>query len=196
MLDSKKYWEYRYKSGDNSGLGSYNELANFKAEVINKFIDDNDIKSIIDYGVGDGNQLRYLKHVDKYTGLDVSETAVNRCKQIFKEDSNKNFYIVDEYLNNTDAKYSYDLAMSNDVIYHLIEDHVYKEYIDNLFSFSKKFIIIYSNNFNRRSNSCHVSCREFLPYVLGKFKSWELVEEIPNKYPSKSSASFFIFRKT
>ena len=58
MFDSKKYWNDRYVKGQNSGAGSYNKLAQFKADVINDFLGRNQIKSIVDYGVGDGNQLK------------------------------------------------------------------------------------------------------------------------------------------
>ena len=34
-FDSKKYWENRYKKGGNSGTGSYSNLAEWKAEIIN-----------------------------------------------------------------------------------------------------------------------------------------------------------------
>ena len=32
MFNSKKYWNDRYVKGHNSGLGSYGELAQFKAD--------------------------------------------------------------------------------------------------------------------------------------------------------------------
>ena len=38
----------------------------FKAEIINNFIEKNDIQTIIDYGVGDGNQLKLINTKDKY----------------------------------------------------------------------------------------------------------------------------------
>ena len=34
MFNSKKYWNERYVKGQNSGSGSYNELAQFKADII------------------------------------------------------------------------------------------------------------------------------------------------------------------
>ena len=58
MFNSKNYWNDRYVKGQNSGTGSYNKLAQFKADVINDFLGRNQIKSIVDYGVGDGNQLK------------------------------------------------------------------------------------------------------------------------------------------
>ena len=38
-FDSNKFWNDRYANGGNSGAGSYNELAKFKADIINNFIE-------------------------------------------------------------------------------------------------------------------------------------------------------------
>jgi hypothetical protein len=46
--NSKQYWEKRYRSGGGSGSGSYNNLAVFKAEIINAFIKENDVKSVVE----------------------------------------------------------------------------------------------------------------------------------------------------
>ena len=45
---SESYWESRYASGGNSGVGSYKKFAAFKAEVINDFVRENEIRSVID----------------------------------------------------------------------------------------------------------------------------------------------------
>jgi len=42
-FNSSEYWDNRYKNGGNSGQGSYNALAKFKASVINDFIENNKI---------------------------------------------------------------------------------------------------------------------------------------------------------
>jgi hypothetical protein len=54
---SGKYWDNRYKKCGNSGAGSYGKLAEFKADILNKFISKNNIQSVIEFGCGDGNQL-------------------------------------------------------------------------------------------------------------------------------------------
>ncbi|WP_253901916.1 hypothetical protein [Brevibacillus sp. HB1.3] len=43
-FDYQKYWEDNYASGGNSGLGSYGVLALFKAEVINAYIKEQQVK--------------------------------------------------------------------------------------------------------------------------------------------------------
>ena len=85
MFNSGKYWNDRYLKGQNSGEGSYNHLAKFKADIINNFIEENQIKSIIDYGVGDGNQLKLINTEQMiYTGIDVSEFIIKKCKRAQK----------------------------------------------------------------------------------------------------------------
>ena len=82
MFNSKKYWNDRYVTGGNSGSGSYNNLAKFKGDVINNFIEKNQIKSIVDYGVGDGNQLKLFNTENLiYTGIDVSKFIISKCKE-------------------------------------------------------------------------------------------------------------------
>ena len=75
---SREYWEERYSQGGNSGAGSYGHLAEFKAEVINGFIEQHEIKNVIEWGCGDGNQLGLFR-CEEYIGYDVSETAIEIC---------------------------------------------------------------------------------------------------------------------
>ncbi len=53
---SQDYWVKRYAKGGNSGPGSYSELAKFKASVLNAFVREHGIQSVIEFGCGDGNQ--------------------------------------------------------------------------------------------------------------------------------------------
>jgi hypothetical protein len=90
---SPKYWDERYKKGGNSGAGSYNRLAEFKAEVINDFIKQKNIFTVIEFGCGDGNQLKYFD-VPSYTGYDISPTIVEHCTKIFENDKSKTFKVL------------------------------------------------------------------------------------------------------
>ena len=130
MFNSSKYWEDRYKKGGNSGAGSYNALAKFKSTIINDFISNNNIKLLIDYGVGDGNQLALINtSMLIYYGIDISPTIIEKCKNIYKNDNTKQFFLSSEF----DANIKADLVISCDVLYHLIEDSVYYNYINELF---------------------------------------------------------------
>lgn len=87
---SGEYWEQRYRSGGNSGAGSYSRLASFKAEVLNHFVATRRISSVIEIGSGDGAQLT-LAEYPRYTGVDVSQVAVESTRGLFAGDPSKRF---------------------------------------------------------------------------------------------------------
>ena len=197
-FESKIYWENRYKKGGNSGAGSYSNLAEFKAEIINEFVHNNSIELVIEWGMGDGNQLTLAKY-KKYIGFDVSITAVNLCKKKFINDSTKNFIWSGEkgFKNNIKG----DLALSLDVIYHLVEDDVFNSYMNQLLDSSKKYVIIYSCNFEK-FKAVHVRCRKFSDWIEKHKKDWKLIKYIKNKFPYRkgnethtSFSDFYIYEK-
>lgn len=197
FVGSENYWINRYDSGGNSGAGSYEVLADFKAKIINEFINSNDIKTIIEYGCGDGNQLKLAKY-PHYTGYDISPKIISLCKQKFADDATKTFKMMNEYNGE-----SSELTISLDVIYHLIEDDVFKDYINRLFDSSKKFVIVYSSNFYESvSMNDHVKHREFSKWVDINKPKWKLYSQVSNTYPYRgdikqgSFADFFIYKKS
>jgi hypothetical protein len=199
MFNSKEYWEKRYLNKNNSGAGSYGCLAEFKSEIINDFLDKNNIVEFIDYGVGDGNQLKLINTKNrKYTGIDISPTIIEKCKYIFKNDSTK-LFICNNEIKNTKA----ELVLSCDVLYHLVEDEIYNNYMKTLFNMSKKFVIIYAKN-EDLNHVQHVKFRKFTNYINQYLQNWKLIKHIPNKYPqlkigqnnnNTSPSDFYIFKK-
>jgi predicted O-methyltransferase YrrM len=200
MFNSSEYWNNRYIKGGNSGSGSYNNLAQFKADIINNFINNNKIGTIIDYGVGDGNQLKLINTINKiYTGIDISKNIILKCKEEFKNDKTKKFIHSDNINNELKA----DLVLSCDVVYLLIEDDVYNKYMKNLFLMSNKYVIIYAKD-EDINHAVHVKFRKFTTYIERNFPEWQLIKYIPNKYPQlklgqnndkTSPSNFFIFKK-
>ena len=77
-----------------------------------------------------------------------------------------------------------DLALSLDVIYHLVEDGIYEAYMSRLFGSSDRYVIIYYSNtdMQEEGQSPHIRHREFTGWVDEHSKEWELVETIRNKY--------------
>jgi len=199
---SARYWEHRYKSGDTSGAGSYGRLAEFKMEVLNDFVTGQSVDSIIEFGCGDGAQLS-LANYPSYTGLDISEAAVDICKRKFKDDDTKRFMTYDPANFNTGDKIlQAQLALSLDVIFHLVEDEVYETYISNLFRAAQRYVIIYSSNHDENTVSPHVRHRKFTDTVESMFPGWELTATIRNKYPydesdpdNTSFSDFYVFEK-
>lgn len=198
---SKAYWESRYREGGTSGGGSYNQLAEFKAETINKLISKKGIDSVIEFGCGDGNQLGLFR-IKNYTGLDVSETALRLCTAKYSDDTSKSFFVYSSYGFLDRRKiFVADMTMSLDVIYHLVEDFVYEKYMTDLFNASSRYVLIYSTNYNGKQGR-HVRRRKFSDFVDENFKDWELEEQIKNPYPydekdpeNTSDAEFFLYRK-
>jgi hypothetical protein len=91
---SQTYWEAHYSRGGTSGEGSYGKFAEFKAEVLNRFVTENHVRSVIEFGCGDGNQLSYAQY-PAYIGLDVSKTAIRQCIHRFRDDTSKSFFWYD-----------------------------------------------------------------------------------------------------
>ncbi len=195
---SETYWEKRYASGGNSGAGSYALFAEFKAEVLNGFVVKRHVQTLIEFGCGDGNQISLSKY-PKYLGFDVSRTSISQCQELFKSDKDKSFKAMSEY-NGESA----DLTLSLDVIYHLVEDHVFEHYMRTLFTASNRYVIIYSSNSddNRGFEGSHVKHRKFTRWIQREMPNWNLVEHMPNRYPYRgdhrkgSFAEFFIYEKT
>lgn len=77
-----------------------------------------------------------------------------------------------------------DLSLSLDVIFHLIEDKVFEEYMASLFSTSEKYVIIYSSNEDNMEKSLeHVKHRKFTNWIEENKKEWALISFIKNAYP-------------
>ncbi|WP_407354119.1 methyltransferase domain-containing protein [Luteimonas sp. R10] len=197
-FSSSNYWNERYQSGGNSGPGSYGELAKFKAGVLNRFVTDNSIASVIEFGCGDGHQLT-LAQYPRYAGYDISPVAVEACRALFGDDDSKRFFLSQEY----DGRKA-DLAISIDVVFHLTEDTVFDAYMRRLFDASLRHVIIYSSNQDEPIEpvSNHVRHRRFTDWIDREIPSnWALVDRIKNAFPytgdyqSTSFSDFFIYGK-
>ena len=192
---SGNYWDKRYQKGRDSGEGSYGELAIFKAKVLNEFVREKGIRSVIEFGSGDGNQLK-LAEYPAYTGVDVSPVAVRMAQQTFQHDLSKKFMTSEDYRGERA-----ELALSLDVIYHLVEDSVFKAYMERLFQASTKYVVIYSSNCSGlMTDSPHVRHREFTRCVKERFPSLAAPQIISNPFPiglrqeETSFAHFFFYQ--
>jgi hypothetical protein len=190
FMSSSQYWIVRYASGGNSGKGSYGRLAEFKAGILNDFVQKNNIHGVIEYGFGDGNQLR-LASYPEYLGFDISPDAVAQCRKRFRNDTSKSFLLVSEYDGQTA-----ELGLSLDVIYHLVEDHIFEEYMARLFGSSLRFVIIYSTNTNKNypNRAPHVRHREFSTWIEANESAWLLAEKIESPFATESNFETGDFR--
>ena len=198
-----KFWEERYKGGGDSGRGSYNtdhaNFFDFKTNYINNIIQEHKVKTINDFGCGDGNQIKDLRGFDTYKGYDISNEAVSKCSNKYENNPKYNFY--SEYKNWAKA----DLSMSLDVLYHIMEDDLWLLYINDLFNFSNKLVLIYSVD-DDTLKAPHVKSRNFTTYIKDNFLNYKLlnVSESPlmkngtpssQYYPDSNGVRFFLYLK-
>ena len=102
------------------------------------------------------------------------------------------------------------MAVSLDVIYHLIENTVFHEYMNALFQSSHKWVVIYSSNTTQEefdklyptSRAVHVKHRRFSDWIACHAMEWKEVGQAPNRYPFQQEdptntafAEFFAYEK-
>lgn len=176
---SAAYWRARYAAGRSSGAGSAGVLADFKARVLNDFFAAHGVHSVIEFGCGDGAQLARLK-VPAYTGVDVSPTALARCRQRCGDDPSRTFMLLDDY-----AGQRADVALSLDVLYHLVEDPVFDAHLRALFGAARRYVVIYSCDDDQPvpARDAHVRRRRFSPWIAAHAPAWKRIARIPNPHP-------------
>jgi hypothetical protein len=176
---SEQYWKARYRRRRNSGAGSYGRLAEFKAEVLNEFVRKHRIGSVIEWGCGDGNQ-QTLAIYPQYTGIDISPIAIKLCQRRFESDPSKRFMV------NAQAekqRITASLALSLDVLYHLVEDSVFDNYMRSLFGSAERFVAIYSSDDERPGHVPHVRHRSFSRWIADNAPNWQRIAFVANRYP-------------
>ena len=193
---SQDYWQKRYSLGGDSGAGSFGDAAAYKTRVLNAFVAENQISSLIEFGCGDGRQLEHARY-PTYLGLDISAEAIRICRERFAGDASKRFMLADAY-----AREKAEAALSLDVIYHLVEDSVYAGYLQRLFAAAERFVVIYSSDESRGvGNLPHVRHRKVSEDVAIRFPDFvrrtdlEALLPEPVEYNRKVPTRFLFFSR-
>jgi hypothetical protein len=190
---SATYWERNYARGGTSGPGSYHALAEAKAAFLNDFVRAHQVTSVIEFGCGDGHQLS-LASYPRYTGLDVSRSAIEMCIGRFAADPAKSFFLYDgACFTDRAGLFTGDLAISLDVIYHLTEDAVFDAYMTHLFAAGTRFVIIYATNREIPGTAPHVRHRHFTTWLEAHVRGWQLRQVTQGPNPDEDRADFFIY---
>jgi hypothetical protein len=203
---STSYWERHYQAGGGSGEGSAGQLAEFKAGFLNDLVTVDRIDSVIEFGCGDGEQLGRARY-PKYLGLDVSATTLRRTMRKFADDSSRSFLLYDPYCFTDPANLiSADLAVSLDVIYHLVEDEIYQLHLRHLFGAASRFVCLFTSDADTlrvtEATAPHVRHRPVVRDVATMFPQWRLVRRVENPFPHRpgisgtSFADFFVYERS
>jgi SAM-dependent methyltransferase len=180
-MDSTRYWIERYSKGGTSGAGSTGRLNIFKSGLLNAIIQKYGIESLLDLGCGQGAILESIE-VSRYLGFDPSSSVIDLLREKYISDPSK------EFTSDFNAIKRKELVISFDVIYHLIEDSVYEDYMKSLFLSSTRFVLIYSSNTDRTDSEYatapHVKHRIFQERIPSDFF---LLEKYKNIFPYTSN---------
>lgn len=191
---SVSYWERRYAHGGTSGDGSHGTLRVAKAAFLNRLVQEYTILSVIEFGCGDGHQLE-LAAYPKYIGLDVSRTAIEMCANRFSDDQAKSFFLYrGSCFVDRSSLFRAELALSLDVIYHLVEDLVFETYMKHLFAAAERFVVIYSTN-NETAATAHVRHRQFTAWVETYCPEWQLMQVTRGPNPGRVHADFYTYQR-
>lgn len=187
------YWDRRYRDGRTSGAGSEGDEGAYKAAYLSKFIADHDVKTVVDWGCGDGQVLELVDlHDAQYIGVDVSSTIVDRMRLKFAEYGPKYLFHTPESFA-LGTRTQFELGLSFDVLFHFPDERDYGEYLTRLFQSAEKYVMIYSTNYAGGRTARHVYRREFTTDIAELFPDWELTIEEPPLH--NGLASFFVYER-
>jgi SAM-dependent methyltransferase len=175
---SAAYWERRYAEGGTSGSGSSGPQAEWKAQVVNGWVSELGVTSVVDFGCGDGQQLA-LADYPRYLGVDPSVTAVRLCIDRFSGDPTKSFlHLAPGGFADPAGWLRGDLALSMEVLFHLIEQEVYDDYLRLLFASAERYVVICSNDLTGAQREVTERYRSFTAWVATHEPGWQLTEKV------------------
>ena len=121
---------------------------------------------------------------------------MEHCRRLFAHDPTKRFEQVDRYQDE-----SAELALSIDVVYHLVEDAVFQQHMRLVFDAARRFAIVYSSDVDLGVESVsHVRHRQFTDWVRANRPDFRLVQRVADTTVTPNSpsptAEFFVFERS
>ena len=141
-MDTQEFWkgdfgnEYTER---NVGLEENNYEMFYKIFLPDySIINYHDIKSIIEFGAGSGQNIKALKRIfpdAKYTAVEINESA---CEELSKID---NLIVWNQDINRPIIQNKYDLVLTKGVLIHIPPDRIQETY-RRVYKASQKYILI------------------------------------------------------
>lgn len=118
-INSRDYWEGRFSTGDWEQKRGRTQTAHFAASQVAHFKFSRDFSgSLVDFGCGLGDAMPvYRKFFPnaKLVGIDVSESAISKCKERYRE--------IASFIRGTHQNCpSVDIIVASNVFEHLADD--------------------------------------------------------------------------
>lgn len=163
--------------------GGQGRLADFKAEIINDFVEKHNVKSAAELGCGEGDLLS-LCRFGQYVGFDISMEAVTRCRQRHAGDPSKAFLPYDPPRWKSAIPPAAEMALSLEVIFHLMDDNIYETYLHHFFQLPTRFAVILSNDTDVQARPANgLRFHRFSSWVASRRPDWRLVGYLPSRFP-------------
>nr|WP_276539763.1 class I SAM-dependent methyltransferase [Paenibacillus polysaccharolyticus] len=194
-FDYIHYWEQTYSSGKTSGRGSYGVLAEFKAEVVNALIQREGIHRVIEFGCGDGNQLKYMNY-GEYLGMDVASSSIKQCASLYASDPTKSFMVYTPGLWVNRGFLQADLTVCLDVLYHITDETDFRATLRDVLHTSTQWVVLYTRLKEQGESGVKTIQDRNLFHYLFDYPEFKVHEIIRQRYPEQSSADFVILRRS
>ena len=168
---TQEYWDQRYRLNDISGYGSEKQNLQYKISVLNRFIDDNRIKGLIDVGCGSGKILQGIRKLN-YIGIDVSSEviSINKAANVGARMETALFYSLEEAVQLKIDKLP--LVISSEVIFCLNKREI-KSHLQLLEECTSRYILIFSYEHPSRLHMAWTPNHNWTTP-----KNWRLLESI------------------
>lgn len=201
----EKWWNSWYGSGHSSGPGSEGKLLEYKVNYLNKLFKEHNIKTVLDFGCGDGVVASKL-NCQFYLGVDISDQAIKLCKarinrQGFSFERRHFFDHTPMVIKNKFAS-SLDCCMCIDVLYHISDVRVLNKTLETLFTLRARIIVLYTfleyaefseDMMEYLKPSACLYCRNFSDVLANLSKSYKLIDKVKPK--SGTEAGFLVYEK-
>jgi hypothetical protein len=106
------------------------------------------------------------------------------CRSRFGSDSAKRFVLYSQ----AEARHeTAELALSLDVIYHLVEDRTFDGYMRALVNSGTRFVGIYSSDRDEPGHQPHVRHHSFSNWMSHNAPDWSSCQFVANRYPYDSA---------
>jgi hypothetical protein len=121
---------------------------------------------------------------------------------MYGDDPSKQFLVA-----RPDGDYgTFDLALSLEVLFHLVDDEVFETYMQTLCRSASRLLVIFASNGDPLGGTApwgsHIRHRRFTDWMERKEPRWKLTDVIPNRFPYRRDggiesgcfADFYIYR--
>jgi hypothetical protein len=109
----------------------------------------------------------------------------------------KSFFLYDSscFVDHADL-FKAELALSLDVVYHLVENSIFETYMMHLFDAANHYVVVYATNGSIRDDAPHVRHRCFSSWVDKNRSEWRLNEVVVGPASGPRRADFFVYERS